>query len=164
MAMAVTEAAANKAAVTGRRLATPCSTTGEQAPPGDPDVAWKGDSEPADGRSTTGRVRTGARPAALACRAAEAGEADATAGWGSCRGWTGSFLIQRLAAGNPTAPSGIAIFGPGETAETLGQHYYDSRGAARIYQMTLTDGVWKLWREASGFWQRYTGVFSDDGR
>jgi hypothetical protein len=30
--------------------------------------------------------------------------------------------------------------------------------------MSLNDGVWKLWREASGFWQRYTGVFSDDGR
>lgn len=26
------------------------------------------------------------------------------------------------------------------------------------------DGVWKLWREASGFWQCYTGVFSGDGR
>jgi hypothetical protein len=27
--------------------------------------------------------------------------------------------------------------------------------------MSLTDGVWKLWREVSGFWQRYTGAFSD---
>jgi hypothetical protein len=30
--------------------------------------------------------------------------------------------------------------------------------------MSLNDGVWKLWREASGFWQRYTGVFTGDGR
>jgi len=30
--------------------------------------------------------------------------------------------------------------------------------------MSLNDGVWKLWREAPGFWQRYTGMFSDDGR
>jgi hypothetical protein len=52
-------------------------------------------------------------------------------------------LIQRFTAGNPTAPSGIAIIGPGETAETFCQHYYDSRGAARIYQMSLTDGVWE---------------------
>ena len=42
------------------------------------------------------------------------------------------FLIQRFTAGNPTAPSGIAITGPGETAETFCQHYYDSRGVARI--------------------------------
>jgi hypothetical protein len=28
----------------------------------------------------------------------------------------------------------------------------------------MNDGGWKLWREASGFWQCYTGVFSGDGR
>ena len=74
------------------------------------------------------------------------------------------FLIQRFTVDNPAAPSGIAIIGPGEAAETFFQHYYDSRGVARIYQMSLNDGVWKLWREAPGFWQRYTGVFSDGGR
>jgi len=26
------------------------------------------------------------------------------------------------------------------------------------------DGVWKLWRDAPGFSQRFTGTFSDDGR
>lgn len=74
------------------------------------------------------------------------------------------FLIQRFTVDNPTAPSGIAIIGSAETAETFSQHYYDSRGVARGYQMSLNDGVWQLWREAPGFWQRYTGVFSDDGR
>jgi len=74
------------------------------------------------------------------------------------------FLIQRFTVDNPAAPSGIAIIGPAEAAETLSQHYYDSRGVARSYQMSLNDGVWQLWREAPGFWQRYTGVFSDDGR
>ena len=73
-------------------------------------------------------------------------------------------MIQRFTAGNPTAPSGIAIIGPGETAETFCQHYYDSRGVAHICQMSLNNGVWKLWREASGFWQRYIGVFSGGGR
>jgi hypothetical protein len=34
---------------------------------------------------------------------------------------------------------------------------------ARIYQVSLNDGVWKLWREAFGFWQRCTGVFTGDG-
>jgi hypothetical protein len=32
-----------------------------------------------------------------------------------------------------------------------------ARGTARICQMSLNDGVWKLWRQAPGFWQRYTG-------
>jgi hypothetical protein len=41
--------------------------------------------------------------------------------------------------------------------------YYDSRGVSRIYQMSLTDQVWKLWRDDPKFSQRFTGAFSDDG-
>ena len=73
------------------------------------------------------------------------------------------FLIQRFAVDHPCAPSGIAIIGPGEQPETWSQHYYDSRGVARVYHMSLADGVLRIWREAPGFWQRYTGVLSGDG-
>jgi hypothetical protein len=37
------------------------------------------------------------------------------------------------------------------------------RDVARIYQMSLEGGVWKMWRAAPGFSQRITGTFSDDG-
>lgn len=74
-----------------------------------------------------------------------------------------SYLIQRFVVDDPVAPSGIAIIGLGADLDAFEQHYYDSRGVARIYQMSLDGGVWKLWREAPGFWQRYTGVISDDG-
>jgi hypothetical protein len=40
--------------------------------------------------------------------------------------------------------------------------YFDSRGVSRIYQMSLSVGVWKLWRDFPGFSQRFTGTFSDD--
>ena len=30
--------------------------------------------------------------------------------------------------------------------------------------MSLRDGVWKLWRDAPGFSQRFEGRFSDDGK
>ena len=73
------------------------------------------------------------------------------------------FLIQRFVVDHPAAPSGIAIIGPGGLPGTLEQHYYDSRGVARVYQASLDGGTWKLWREAPGFWQRYSGVVSDDG-
>jgi hypothetical protein len=73
------------------------------------------------------------------------------------------FLVQRFTVDNPAAPSGIAIIGAAPEPETFAQHYYDSRGVARVYQMSLNEGVWKLLREAPGFWQRYTGVLSDDG-
>lgn len=73
------------------------------------------------------------------------------------------FLTQRFVNEHPAAPSGIAIIGDGAEPGTFTQHYYDSRGVARIYQMTLDGGTWKLRREAPGFWQRYTGVISNDG-
>lgn len=75
------------------------------------------------------------------------------------------FLIQRFDVENPpAAPSGIAIIGAGPELGTFEQHYYDSRGVTRVYQMSLDNGIWRLWREAPGFWQRYTGRISDDGK
>ena len=73
------------------------------------------------------------------------------------------FLTQRFANEHPAAPSGITIIGVAADPEIFEQHYYDSRGVARLYQMSLEAGVWKLWREAPGFWQRYTGQISEDG-
>jgi hypothetical protein len=73
------------------------------------------------------------------------------------------FLTQRFVNEHPAAPSGIAIIGTGTDPTTFEQHYYDSRGVARVYQMSLDGGVWKVWREAPRFWQRYTGEISEDG-
>jgi len=73
------------------------------------------------------------------------------------------FLLQRFVVDHPSAPSGIAIIGASGEPGTFSQHYYDSRGVARVYQMSLEGRTWKLWREAPGFWQRYSGVVSDDG-
>ena len=42
--------------------------------------------------------------------------------------------------------------------------YYDTRGVSRIYQVSLDGGAWKIWREAPGFRQRFTGTFGDGGR
>jgi hypothetical protein len=66
--------------------------------------------------------------------------------------------------------AGIAIIGADPEIEgNFLQHYFDSRGVARIYKMSLRDGVWKLWRDSPDhspldFSQRYTGTFSDDGK
>jgi hypothetical protein len=73
------------------------------------------------------------------------------------------FLTQRFINEHRAAPSGIAIIGAGPDQDTFTQRYYDSRGVARVYQVTLDGSAWKVWREAPGFWQRYAGLISGDG-
>ena len=78
------------------------------------------------------------------------------------------FLIQRWEVPVPEAPDGLAVIGFDDSRGTFLQHYFDSRGIARVYAMSLEDGVWTLWRESPDFSpldfaQRYTGTFSDDG-
>jgi hypothetical protein len=75
------------------------------------------------------------------------------------------FLIERWHIDTPEAPDGIAIIGAGDGPDGLRQHYFDSRGVHRVYEMTLDDGVWTLSRdEPDPFPQRFTGTFSDDGK
>jgi hypothetical protein len=80
------------------------------------------------------------------------------------------FLIQRWEVPMPEAPDGIAIIGPDPVREgNYLQHYFDTRGVARVYKMSFANGVWKLWRDESDFSpldfsQRYTGTFSEDGK
>jgi hypothetical protein len=103
------------------------------------------------------------------------GEARVTFEWLEGR----KFLIQRWSIDLPEAPNGIAIIGLRDapaSAEAVAeavadsgapyrQHYFDSRGVHRIYEMTLSDGEWKLWRDSlDPFAQRFTGRFSDDGK
>ena len=79
------------------------------------------------------------------------------------------FLIERWEVPVPEAPDGLAVIGPDpETPGQYLQHYFDSRGVARVYRMSFADGVWRLWRDAPDFSpldfsQRYSGTFSEDG-
>jgi hypothetical protein len=78
------------------------------------------------------------------------------------------FVIQRWQAPDP-APSGIAVIGFDRGRGTLLQHYFDSRGVARLYEMNFQDGVWELRRQEPDFspldfHQRFRGRLSEDGR
>jgi hypothetical protein len=82
----------------------------------------------------------------------------------------GQFLVERWSVPVPEAPDGIAIIGldPSSEGRYL-QHYFDSRGVARVYKMTVAEKVWRLWRDEPDFSpldfrQRYTGTVSDDGQ
>jgi len=77
------------------------------------------------------------------------------------------FLLERSEV--PGAPDSLAIVGFDPGREAYCQHYFDSRGIARVYAMSLSDGAWTLVRDCADFTplefsQRFTGSFSGDGR
>lgn len=81
----------------------------------------------------------------------------------------GTFLVQRWEVPIDEAPDGLAVIGPNPDSDGYLQHYFDSRGVARVYAMTFADGVWTLSRTAADFSpldfaQRFTGTVGDDGR
>ena len=76
------------------------------------------------------------------------------------------FLIARARSDHPDFPDSISIIGD---TGGLRMHYFDSRGVARIYEMTFDGGVWTFTRDAPDFSpldfrHRLTWTFSDDGR
>lgn len=102
------------------------------------------------------------------------GEWDVEGSLPGVRGWTGfewlqggGFLIQRSTVEPEEFPNSISIIGADE-AGGYAMHYFDSRGVARVYAMSLDDRAWTLAREPSGprsdFWQRWIGEFSEDGK
>lgn len=60
-------------------------------------------------------------------------------------------------------PSATLIVGRDDSSAGYTILYYDTRGVSRVYQMSFADGVWKQWRDAQGFWQRFSAALSDDG-
>lgn len=75
----------------------------------------------------------------------------------------GAYLLQRSSAPDP-APDATWIIGGDDADEDCTALYHDERGVRRVYRMSLRDGVWRVWRDAAGFFQRYTGTLSEDGR
>ncbi len=55
------------------------------------------------------------------------------------------------------------IIGGDDSTETFTVLHYDSRGVSRVYQMSFGNGVWRMWREAPGFWQRFSATLEADG-
>jgi hypothetical protein len=56
-----------------------------------------------------------------------------------------------------------AVIGLDDAGEEFTMLYADARGVHRVYRMTFADGVWRVWRDAPGFNQRFTGTVRVDG-
>ena len=59
-------------------------------------------------------------------------------------------------------PASVWIVGADDDGDGCVCLYHDSRGVRRVYRTTVDDGVWKIWRSAPGFNQRYIGTLSVD--
>ncbi|MFD3483198.1 MULTISPECIES: hypothetical protein [unclassified Streptomyces] len=85
----------------------------------------------------------------------------------------GAYLVQRADLGPSTvlppewgenAPFPTStITGYDDTSDEFTTLYADGRGVARVYRTSLGAGVWKQWRAAAGFHQRFSATFNEAG-
>jgi hypothetical protein len=79
----------------------------------------------------------------------------------------GEILVQRTTVPVPDVPGSCCLVVTGDDGSYV-QHYFDSRGTARLYAMTFDGRTWTLERTKPdfsplNFCQRFTGRISDDG-
>jgi hypothetical protein len=74
----------------------------------------------------------------------------------------GQFLVQRSHNEHELFPDGICVIGAPESGEGLVMEYFDSRGVRRTYDISLEEGVLRIWRDAPGFDQRYQATLAPD--
>jgi hypothetical protein len=71
------------------------------------------------------------------------------------------FLINHSRNEHADFPDSISVIGTVD--ERMAMYYFDSRGVHRVYEMSLDEDGWRVWRDAPGFSQRLEGRFADDG-
>jgi hypothetical protein len=72
-------------------------------------------------------------------------------------------LLERSMVEMPEAPDGVCVIGCDAANGTYYQLYTDERGVCRVYEMSIGNGEWKLWRDGEPFSQRFTATISEDG-
>jgi hypothetical protein len=80
-------------------------------------------------------------------------------------GWIegGAFLIWHSEMEDKRFPAGIAIFGSEDATGELYMLYFDERKVSRKYDVSVEGNVVRWWRNARGFFQRYSWTISDNG-
>jgi hypothetical protein len=77
---------------------------------------------------------------------------------------SGAHLVQRASIPAEEAPDSISIIGCDAANGAYYQLYSDDRGICRVYEMSIEDDQWKLWRDGQPFSQRFTARVEDGGR
>jgi hypothetical protein len=60
-------------------------------------------------------------------------------------------------------PDSISVIGVMEGHEELSTQYFDSWGVRRVYGIAFDGKELRIWRDAAGFVQRFSGKLSADG-
>ena len=76
----------------------------------------------------------------------------------------GAFLLMRMGDKPPSPPAALWLISQDESPPNYTVFYYDSRSVSRVYEMSFSQGVWKMWRNAPGFCQRYEGTVNKNGK
>ena len=75
----------------------------------------------------------------------------------------GAFLVLRM-GGKPSGPPDATwLIGRDETAPNYTVLYFDTRKVSRLYKMSFSEGLLKMWRSSQNFSQRFEGKVSTDG-
>jgi len=76
----------------------------------------------------------------------------------------GAFLAMRQSETPSGPPQAVWIIGRDQMQSEYEVLYFDRRPMSRIYHMRFDGTVWRMWREAPGFWQRFECTVSKDER
>ena len=75
----------------------------------------------------------------------------------------GAFLIIYMGNKPPETADATWIISRDDSTSNYTVLYYDARKVSRVYEMSFSDNIWKIWRNSPGFSQRFEGKISDDG-
>lgn len=76
----------------------------------------------------------------------------------------GKFLRIDARIEDPRFPVSTQVVGGDDARDECTALYFDSRGVRRAYQMVVDGDVWRVWREAPKFNQRFIGHVKDGGK
>jgi len=74
----------------------------------------------------------------------------------------GDYLVIRQGKKEAGANYSTWIIGRDESSSNYTILYSDDRSVSRVYEMTLKNGAWKIWRNSPTFYQRFEGKISKD--
>lgn len=80
-----------------------------------------------------------------------------------CWGTGFDHRLMRMGDKPPSPSAAIWLISRDESTPDYTVLYYDARRVSRVYEMSFSESVWKIWRESPGFWQRYEGKLSNNG-